>query len=69
MANNKGIELPTILEAKTFINENGDERGYFTIKAELCGQTFSLQPKEEEKALFKYLATQAIKENREKEVE
>lgn len=69
MANSKGIELPTILEAKTFINENGDERGYFTIKAELYGQTFSLQPKEEEKALFKYLATQAIKENREKEVE
>lgn len=62
MAKGKGMELPTTLEAKTFINENGDERGYFTIKAELCGEVFSLQPREEDKALFKYLATKAIKE-------
>lgn len=62
------MKLDTTLEAKTFINENGEERGYFTIRANLMGQTFSLQPKEDDKSLFRYLATQAIKAQKEEEV-
>lgn len=50
------VKCECTIEPKSFVNEeNGDKINYFAISIKLNGAVIRLEPKDEDKSLFKFI--------------